>query len=157
MTKNSKLAYFIIATIFFILFDIKLSNQIMLNIENFPQNRFLDLIFMQNSGAAFNILANSKLFLILFSAVAILGIIYYLLKNINNIKTFPIFWTALLTAGIFCNMHERIIYGYVRDFFKLNFIDFPVFNISDIFINISVFAIVIIIISNEINNRRTNV
>ena len=47
-------------------------------------------------------------------------------------------------------------WGYVRDFFKLNFIDFPVFNISDIFINISVVAIVIIIITNEINNRRTN-
>ena len=33
---------------------------------------------------------------------------------------------------------------------------YAIFNISDIFINISVVAIVIIIITNEINNRRTN-
>lgn len=156
MSKNSKIVYFIIASIFFILFDIELSNKIVLNIESFPKNNFLDLIFIQNSGAAFNILANSKIFLILFSAAAISGIIYYLFKNIANVKTFSVFWAALLTAGIFCNMYERIIYGYVRDFFKLNFIDFPVFNISDIFINISVFVIVIIIVSNEINNRRTD-
>ena len=62
----------------------------------------------------------------------------------------------MLIAGILCNTYERIVFGYVRDFFKLNFVNFPVFNISDVFINISVFAIVIIIIKNEISNRRIN-
>ena len=55
----------------------------------------------------------------------------------------------MLLAGISCNMAERISFGYVRDFFKLNFIDFPVFNISDIFINIGVIAVIIIIIKNK--------
>ena len=55
----------------------------------------------------------------------------------------------MLIAGISCNLYERIEFGYVRDFFKLNFIDFPVFNISDIFINISVLALIIIIIKNK--------
>ena len=55
----------------------------------------------------------------------------------------------MLVAGISCNLFERISYGYVRDFIKLNFIDFPVFNISDIFINIGVLAIIIIIIKNK--------
>ena len=41
-------------------------------------------------------------------------------------------------------LYERIHFGFVRDFFKLNFIDFPVFNISDIFINIGVFVILIL-------------
>ena len=125
-------------------------------VETMPSNPVFDLIFIQNTGAAFSILENSKIFLISFSALAILTMIIYLIKNIQKASTFAIFWASLLIAGVFCNMYERIVYGYVRDFFKLNFIDFPVFNISDIFINISVVAIVIIIITNEINNRRTN-
>ena len=125
-------------------------------IETMPSNPVFDLIFIQNTGAAFSILENSKIFLISFSAFAILAMIIYLIKNIQKASTFAIFWASLLIAGVFCNMYERIPYGYVRVFFKLNFIDFPVFNISDIFINISVVAIVIIIITNEINNRRTN-
>lgn len=125
-------------------------------VETMPSNPVFDLIFIQNTGAAFSILENSKIFLISFSAFAILAMIIYLIKNIQKASSFAIFWASLLIAGVFCNMYERIAYGYVRDFFKLNFIDFPVFNISDIFINISVVAIVIIIITNEINNRRTN-
>ena len=125
-------------------------------VETMPSNPVFDLIFIQNTGAAFNILENSKIFLISFSAFAILAMIIYLIKNIQKASSFAIFWASLLIAGVFCNMYERIAYGYVRDFFKLNFINFPVFNISDIFINISVVAIVIIIITNEINNRRTN-
>lgn len=156
MTKTSKISYFLVSIIFFIAFDIYFSNIMMSCVETMPSNPVFDLIFIQNTGAAFSILENSKIFLISFSAFAILAMIIYLIKNIQKASTFAIFWASLLIAGVFCNMYERIVYGYVRDFFKLNFIDFPVFNISDIFINISVVAIVIIIITNEINNRRTN-
>lgn len=156
MTKASKISYFLVSIIFFIAFDIYFSNIMMSCVETMPSNPVFDLIFIQNTGAAFSILENSKIFLISFSAFAILAMIIYLIKNIQKASTFAIFWASLLIAGVFCNMYERIVYGYVRDFFKLNFIDFPVFNISDIFINISVVAIVIIIITNEINNRRTN-
>lgn len=156
MTKTSKISYFLISIIFFIAFDIYFSNIMMSCVETMPSNPVFDLIFIQNTGAAFSILENSKIFLISFSALAILAMIFYLIKHIQKASTFAIFWASLLIAGVFCNMYERIAYGYVRDFFKLNFIDFPVFNISDIFINISVAAIVIIIITNEINNRRTN-
>ena len=156
MTKASKISYFLVSIIFFIAFDIYFSNIMMSCVETMPSNPVFDLIFIQNTGAAFSILENSKIFLISFSAFAILAMIIYLIKNIQKASTFAIFWASLLIAGVFCNMYERIAYGYVRDFFKLNFIDFPVFNISDIFINISVVAIVIIIITNEINNRRTN-
>ena len=73
----------------------------------------------------------------------------YSLKNAEKFSVFAGFWAAMLVAGIGCNLYERIAFGYVRDFFKLNFIDFPVFNISDIFINIGVFAIIVIIIKNK--------
>lgn len=134
--------------------DIYFSNALIQNISNFPPNPICDLIFTKNTGAAFSILQNSKVFLIAFSIFAILYISVCLVKSIHKASVLSIFWTAMLISGIFCNMYERIVFGYVRDFFKLNFVNFPVFNVSDIFINVSVFAIVIIIVGNEINNRR---
>lgn len=156
MSKISKISYFLISCIFFVIFDTYFSNIVLENLQNLPENSLIDLIYVQNTGAAFSILQNFGTFLIAFSILAILGIFIYLIKNINKVSVISIFWAAMLSAGIFCNTYERIVYGFVRDFFKLNFIDFPVFNISDIFINISVFAIVIIIIKNEIISRRIN-
>ena len=156
MSKTSKTIYFFISVLFFIFFDIYFSNAIIENIPNFSQNSVFDLIFTKNTGAAFSILQNSKVFLISFSVFAILYISIFLVKSIQKASGISIFWTAMLVSGIFCNMYERIVFGYVRDFIQLNFVDFPVFNLSDIFINVSVFSIVVIIIANEINNRRNS-
>lgn len=158
MKKISKITYFFVSVIFFIIFDMFFSNLMLQNLEEMPENPLLDLIYVQNSGAAFSILQNSKVFLICFAILAIAWILYYTYRHINKVSAFSVFWIALLTSGIFCNMYERISLGYVRDFFKLNFVDFPVFNISDIFINVSVFAIVVTIIKHNFkkNNETGN-
>ena len=150
MSKTNKIIYFIISILFFCIFNLYFSNLI-LNDLRFKtiENSFIDLIFVQNTGAAFSILENATLFLILFSIFAIFSIIFYSLKNIEKFSVFAGFWAAMLISGIGCNLYERIIFGFVRDFFKLKFIEFPVFNISDIFINISVIALIIIIIKNK--------
>ena len=158
MTKINKIVYFIISMLFFIVFDWYFSGLILEELRfRIPENRFLDLIFVQNTGAAFSLLENYGLFLILFSIFAIILILHYSIKHLEKFSTFAGFWTAMLVAGIACNTYERIVFGYVRDFFKLNFVSFPVFNISDIFINIGVVAIIIIIIKNKyLKNNETN-
>ena len=150
MSKNSKILYLLITSIFFIVFDLFFSELILNDLRfKFESNPIMDLIFVQNTGAAFSILENFQIFLIIFSFLAIAYIFVYAIKNIEKFSTFVNFWLALLIAGISCNLYERIAFGYVRDFFKLNFIDFPVFNISDIFINVSVIALICIIIKNR--------
>lgn len=158
MTKASKIAYLITTSIFLIIFDLYFSGIILDSLRfKLEENPVFDLIFVQNTGAAFSILENSKVFLILFSAAAVFIILFYAIKNVSKFSAMAGFWAAMLIAGISCNMYERIAYGYVRDFFKLNFVEFPVFNISDIFINISVLAIIIIIIKNKyLRNNETN-
>lgn len=147
MSKNNKLIYFFVCIIFLICFDQYFSKLILETLRfRIPENPIFDLIFVQNTGAAFNILENSKLFLIAFSVLAIILIVYYAIKHLEKYSVISGFWAAMLVAGISCNLYERVVFGYVRDFFKLNFVDFPVFNISDIFINLSVIAIVIIIV-----------
>ena len=154
MSKISKLLYFIISAIFFTLFDGYFSDLLISEGYKLPENQFFDLTFVQNEGAAFSILQGSKIFLIAFSLFAILGIIFYTIKHIKNAPIIGIFCSAMLVSGIFSNMLERINYGFVRDFIKLNFIDFPVFNISDIFINLSVLVIVIIIIKHSYIDKK---
>ena len=150
MSKTNKIIYFFVSLIFFIVFDIYFSTLIIEDLRfHTTSNPILDLVFVQNTGAAFSILENYKIFLISFSIFAIISIFLYLFRNIEKFSTFSSYWIAMLTAGISCNLYERIEFGYVRDFFKLNFIDFPIFNISDIFINISVLALIIIIIKKR--------
>ncbi len=150
MSKLSKTIYFILSIIIFTLFDFFISECILEELRfKLPQNSIFDLIFVQNTGAAFNIFENSKIFLILFSLFAIVLISIYTIRNLSKYSTMAIFWASMLISGISCNLYERIAFGYVRDFIKINIIEFPVFNISDIFINLSVFALVIIIIKNN--------
>ena len=154
MTKNSKLYYLFISLIFLIITDLYLSAYIINNIEALNGNILFNFYFIQNTGAAFNIFQDARIFLILFAIFSLLLIVYNSIKYIDKIQTITLFFISLLISGIFCNLYERISLGYVRDFIKLNFINFPIFNISDIFINISVLAIMVIIIKNEINSRR---
>ena len=135
---------------FFIMFDLFFSELILENLRfNFRPNPVLDLIFVKNTGAAFSLLEDYKSFLIVFAIIAIFIILNYTARHVEKFSTITVFWAAMLVAGIGCNLYERITFGYVRDFFKLNFVDFPVFNISDIFINIGVLAIIVIIIKNK--------
>ena len=149
MNKLSKIIYFIAAVAFFMLFDFYFSNLILQSVFSQIDNSLIEIVFVQNTGAAFSLLENAPILLIIFAIIAILLIIAYGMRNIEKFSSIACFWTALLIAGIGCNLYERIAFGYVRDFFKLTFVDFPVFNISDIFINIGVFALIVLIVKNK--------
>lgn len=146
--KISKIIYLIVCFVFFLISDLYLSDLLVKNITRgyaFSSN-IISLNYVKNTGAAFSILHDSREFLIILSVVALAVIFWYILKHIKSISMKAIFFASILAAGIAGNLHERIIFGYVRDFFELKFVDFPVFNISDIFINIGVLALIILIL-----------
>lgn len=149
MSANSKLFYLWITLGFFSWLDFYFSSLIASYVltHGTVHNSLLSIIFVKNTGAAFSILENSTMLLILISLVALFWILHWTLNNIKRLGPLFVFWTSILCAGIMCNLYERVHFGYVRDFFKLNFINFPVFNISDVFINIGVFAILILVIT----------
>ena len=149
MTKKSKIIYFLTTFIFFVIFNRYFTNLVFNNNISVPQNPIFDFTFIQNEGAAFNIFEGAKMFLIVFSFCAMIGIVFYALKKISKLTPSTIFPVSLLLAGIACNTYERINFGYVIDFINLKFINFPIFNISDIFINLSVLGILFIIIKNS--------
>lgn len=150
--KFSHLSYFIVCFIFFLICNFYLSNLIVNAINNgmaVSSNRVFELNYVKNTGAAFSILQNSTELLIILSVVALVGIFIYIMRHLKSISMKGLFCLALLSAGIAGNMHERIAYGFVRDYFQLKFIDFPVFNIADIFINVGVILLIIIILMKK--------
>jgi len=88
-----------------------------------------------NTGASFSIFSGSVFWLALFSgAVIVIGLIFYFrLRSrsvLLNIALGGIF------GGALGNLYDRIFLGGVRDFFRLDFMDFPIFNVADVCLNI---------------------
>lgn len=148
MKKQSNFLYFLITFAFFVGTNLYLSNLLVSKISNGWEysNGIINLTYIKNTGAAFGMMQNFTIILIVLSIFAIILMLYYIIKNIENLLMKELLCCSLLLAGIFGNLYERLVYGYVRDFFDLTFMNFPVFNISDVYINISVFAIIILIL-----------
>lgn len=148
MKKINKLAYFLITFSFLTYLNFYVSNLIFYKLAHGWRfsNPLINIIYTENTGAAFSIMQNLTGPLIVLSVIAFIAIIYYLGKNLEEISLTSIFFIAILLSGILGNLYERAFLGYVRDFFDLAFVHFPIFNISDIFINIGVIGIIIIIL-----------
>ena len=139
---NNKFNYFAIILIFCSL------DQFSKIYINFNLNKLLnkDLIiftidFVRNYGAAFNILSGNRLFLSIISISSTIILSYFIFIREN--KVINKFGLSFILAGSIGNGIDRILNGYVIDFIKIKFIDFPIFNIADIVINVGVFILII--------------
>ena len=105
----------------------------------------LELNFLKNSGAAFGMLQNQKVFFILV-AVLILFIISYVLFRMPDDKKYNVlhFLLVLIASGAVGNMIDRIRQDYVVDFIYFVIINFPIFNVADIYVTVSTFLFVIL-------------
>ena len=150
--KISKYIYFALCFILFISSALYFSDLLMENLLNGMNysNEIFSLNYVENTGAAFSILKDSREILIIVSVVAICAIVSYFIRHTKDLSMIEIFFMAMLSAGIGGNLHERIAYGFVRDYFQLSFINFPIFNISDIMINIGVAAIILLLLKKKL-------
>ncbi len=148
MKRTTNLILFSISLLLFSVVNFYFSNLIALKLIDGKTYSLglVDLIYVKNTGAAFSILQNATTFLIIISTLAVFLIAYYLFKNLRDDYMKENLFLALMLSGILGNLYERLAFGYVRDFFSLTFVNFPIFNISDIFINIGVFGIIILIL-----------
>ena len=143
--------YFISLSFFIVLIDQFTKYLMFYNKNLFINKDFLlfKLDFVKNYGAAFNILSGSRLFLSLISIFFSILLIYYILRK-NTFNKFELFSYTFILGGTIGNGIDRIYRGFVVDFINLNIINFPVFNIADISINIGF----IILLYNIFKNNR---
>lgn len=110
-------------------FDI-LTKSLAYNSNSILIDGFLSLFFTWNTGAGWSLFADQTLFLAIFSGVLVVGIIVFIALYKPKSKTYAI-GIGLVLAGAIGNFIDRIFFGAVRDFIKLDFINFPIFNIAD--------------------------
>ena len=118
---------------------------------------FFNITYVLNDGAAWSILSGYTFLLILVAFVA-LGVIYFFFIKKKNLSKLETITYSFLIGGIIGNLIDRIIYGKVIDYFDFNIFgyDFPVFNIADICICLSVFVLIIDVVKGEINERNNS-
>lgn len=112
---------------------------------------FFHLTYVQNEGAAWGIFNERPVIIILatiISGIIIYKFMYSFKKCTRNNLAF-----GLVLGGLFGNLIDRIIFGYVRDFIDINIFNYnyPVFNISDIGVVVGIILLIIAIIKGEDN------
>ena len=101
------------------------------------------LHYLENRGAAFGLLQGQKLFLVLITAVVFVVICFVYMRLPFEKRFLPARWLAVfIMAGAIGNFIDRMLLGYVIDFFYFELINFPVFNVADIYVTCSVIVFV---------------
>ncbi|WP_269622855.1 signal peptidase II [Prochlorococcus marinus] len=108
---------------------------------------------VKNTGAAFSILNEFPIFLAIMSLIVAIAIIVFFAKN-PNISTSTCLTISFLLGGTIGNGIDRLSLGYVIDFIQLIPINFPIFNIADISINIAFFILITNNLSSSIHLQR---
>ena len=105
-----------------------------------------ELQYLENRGAAFGMMQNQQWFFILLTVAYLVAVavIYFKIPRTKRFFTLH-FLAILLTSGALGNFIDRVRLQYVVDFFYFELIDFPIFNVADIYVTCSMFALVFFI------------
>lgn len=105
------------------------------------------LTYLENRGAAFGILQGKQWFFYI-STIAVMAVIIWLyIKTPKTKRYFPLRLCAVfIVSGAIGNFIDRIHLNYVVDFFYFKLIDFPVFNVADIFVTVSTIVLLLLIL-----------
>ena len=115
------------------------------SIELIPE--VFHLTFVRNTGAAFSILRDKQLVLIVFTSLVILFMLGLLYRQIRTGSAALLLLSlAMIIGGAVGNLIDRMRYNYVIDFFDFTLINFAVFNVADIFITLGTIALMIYVI-----------
>lgn len=101
-----------------------------------------ELRYLENRGAAFGMLQGQRGFFIIFTIIAVTAIAYFYTVKIPSEKKYRFLdiICILLFSGAIGNFIDRVRLNYVVDFFYFVLIDFPIFNVADIYVTVAAFA-----------------
>ena len=107
-------------------------------IQGFSLKPLFTVTQTTNTGSAFGLFSNSSLFLILLALCVLVFLTFYVWTKLTYKNKIELLSITLFAAGTLGNLIERVKFGYVIDYIKLSFIDFPIFNVFDIMICLGV-------------------
>ena len=151
-----KLKPYIIACFFFII-DLT-SKQLIMHLMELGEeikliNNFFYITYTKNNGAAWSILEDKRILLLIITVFVLFLINKYMNKEeLNKLENFVY---GMIIGGIVGNLFDRIFYKSVTDFidFRIFGYNYPIFNLADSFIVIGIIILIIMSIKGEIHER----
>jgi signal peptidase II len=105
------------------------------------------LHYLENHGAAFGMLQDQIVFFIVIAAVILFFVGYALIRLPAEKHFYAIqFLLVAIASGAVGNMIDRVSNRYVVDFFYFSLINFPVFNVADIYVTVGTFVLIFFIL-----------
>ena len=101
------------------------------------------LLYTENTGAAFGIMKGKQWFFYVIALIVVIGVTAAYHRLPSGKRYLPLRMDfAFITAGALGNVIDRLRLGYVVDFIYFKPIDFPVFNVADIYITCACAALI---------------
>ena len=102
---------------------------------------------LENRGAAFGIFQNRQWFFILVTLIVLAGLFFLSGRIPRDRKYLPLkICLYLIAAGAVGNLIDRVFRSYVVDFIYFKLIDFPIFNVADIYVTVSAILLVLLML-----------
>lgn len=107
----------------------------------------LRLFYLENRGAAFGMLQGAQPVFWVLTAVFLIAAVWFFRRVPKTSRYTPLnVCVAFLVSGAIGNFIDRIINQYVVDFIYFEIIDFPIFNVADIYVSLSVIALLLLVL-----------
>lgn len=110
--------------------------------------KVVSLTYLKNSGAAFSMLENQQWFFTIITILAMGTAFVYLYRHIKGSIWLLLGLTLIISGGI-GNFIDRLRQGFVVDMFHLDFMNFAIFNVADIYLTIGVGLLLIYLLREE--------
>lgn len=118
--------------------------------ESFPLwSNVFHFTYVKNTGMAFGMMKDHRWVFIVFSTVAIVGLLVYLFRFRPESRWMQVSMALIIGGGI-GNMIDRLILGYVIDFLDFTLINFAVFNVADSFVCIGAGMMILYLVKDLI-------
>lgn len=109
-------------------------------------NGVFELHYLENRGSAFGLLQGKRIFFIVMAVFVLLAVPYIYARIPFTRRFLYLHIVAILfLAGAAGNAIDRIVHGYVIDFFYFSLIDFPVFNVADIYVSVATALLIVLV------------
>ena len=110
--------------------------------------KVVSLTYLKNSGAAFSMLENQQWFFAIITLIAMGAAFVYLYRHIKGSLWLLLGLTLIISGGI-GNFIDRVRQGFVVDMFHLDFMNFAIFNVADIYLTVGVGLLLIYLLREE--------
>lgn len=121
-----------------------------LTVKNIPLFGHMDAIpglfsltYTQNTGGAWSMMEGMIWLFVLIFALFTAGIVWEFINKKLGLTTFERWCVVAIFGGGLGNMIDRLRLGYVVDMIRLQFMDFPIFNVADCFITCGCIALMV--------------